>query len=214
MMGHTGRQGSAAAFLLNSFTYFAYSGDFGYQLNAGERTAERTFCHRRVPGRASFPEKAGGRRAAFGFELLSNGRGGKEHPAGSGGPGQPGGRRGRPSLPAVRHRCALGEGVCGDSSLKGPDGVEWAPFSYQSGTYQVFITGDCGNPDAAFRFLDAMSETEMSLTMRFGKKDVNWRYAEGEAATAGSARNIRPFTSRALIRRKPCPDNGECRHLA
>lgn len=34
MMGHTGWQGSAAAFLLNSFTYFAYSGDFGYQLNA------------------------------------------------------------------------------------------------------------------------------------------------------------------------------------
>ena len=27
----------------------------------------------------------------------------------------------------------------GIPSLKGPDGVEWAPFSYQSGTYQVFI---------------------------------------------------------------------------
>ena len=65
--------------------------------------------------------------------------------------------------------------------MEGPAGVEYAPFGYQGGNNSIFITADCENPDEAFRFLDAMQDTELSLSMRFGEKDVHWRYAEGES---------------------------------
>ena len=185
MMGHTGWQGSAATFLLNSFTYFAYSGDFGYQLNAENGRLSAPFVTEEFREGLRFLRKLveEGLLSDLSFsqtdaEVKSILQAPEDqdslvgvvvgHPSPLFGTG----------VPRVKE-------YVGIPSLKGPDGVEWAPFSYQSGTYQVFITGDCGNPDAAFRFLDAMSETEMSLTMRFGKKDVNWRYAEGESRYSG-----------------------------
>jgi len=67
--------------------------------------------------------------------------------------------------------------------LTGPEGVCWAPYTGVKGSYNVYITKDCENPDLAYRFLDAMGELDMTMTMRYGEKDVDWKYTtEGRIA--------------------------------
>lgn len=185
MMGHTGWVGSATTFLLNSFTYFAYNRDFGYQLNVENGELSAPFVTDEFREGMRFIR----RLVEEGLLLdLSFSQSDQEVKSILQAPEDQdslvGVVVGHPSplfgadVPRVME-------YVGIPSLKGPDGVEWAPFSYQSGTYNIFITSDCENPDAAFRLLDAMSDTEMSLSMRYGEKDVNWRYAEGESRYSG-----------------------------
>lgn len=60
--------------------------------------------------------------------------------------------------------------------VSGPEGVCYAPNTGFSGTYRTYITKDCTDPDLAFRFMDSIAETDTTLTMRYGKKGVDWHY--------------------------------------
>ena len=60
--------------------------------------------------------------------------------------------------------------------VSGPEGVCYSPNSGFTGTYNGLITKDCADPDLAFRFMDSIAETDTTLTMRYGKKDVDWHY--------------------------------------
>lgn len=66
-------------------------------------------------------------------------------------------------------------------AMIGPEGVQYSPYTGQIGAYDTYITSDCENLDLAFRVIDAVAEQEISLSMRYGEKDVNWTYTdEGE----------------------------------
>lgn len=185
MMGHTGWQGDVSTFLMNSFTYFAFSSDFGYQLTAEDGQLRAPFVTDEFREGLRFIRKLveEGLLSDLSFsqtdaELKSIMQAPDD----------------QDSLVGVMvgHPSAIfGSGVArvkdyiGIPSLEGPDGVEYAPFNYQGGSNSIFITCDCENPDEAFRFLDAMQDTELSLSMRFGEKDVHWRYAEGESRYSG-----------------------------
>jgi len=67
----------------------------------------------------------------------------------------------------------------GIPSLTGPEGVNYAIFNFQSGTYNTFITADCEYPELAYRVIDACAETTTSMSIRFGIQDVNWRFVDG-----------------------------------
>lgn len=185
MMGHTGWQGDVSTFLMNSFTYYAFNGDFGYQLTAENGQLSAPFVTDEFREGLRFIRKLveEGLLSDLSFsqtdaELKSIMQAPDD----------------QDSLVGVMvgHPSAIfGSGVArvkdyiGIPSLEGPDGVEYAPFNYQGGSNSIFITCDCENPDEAFRFLDAMQDTELSLSMRFGEKDVHWRYAEGESRYSG-----------------------------
>lgn len=185
MMGHTGWQGDVSTFLMNSFTYYAFNGDFGYQLTAEDGQLSAPFVTDEFREGLRFIRKLveEGLLSDLSFsqtdaELKSIMQAPDD----------------QDSLVGVMvgHPSAIfGSGVArvkdyiGIPSLEGPDGVEYAPFNYQGGSNSIFITCDCENPDEAFRFLDAMQDTELSLSMRFGEKDVHWRYAEGESRYSG-----------------------------
>ena len=185
MMGHTGWQGDVSTFLMNSFTYYAFNGDFGYQLTAEDGQLRAPFVTDEFREGLRFIRKLveEGLLSDLSFsqtdaELKSIMQAPDD----------------QDSLVGVMvgHPSAIfGSGVArvkdyiGIPSLEGPDGVEYAPFNYQGGSNSIFITCDCENPDEAFRFLDAMQDTELSLSMRFGEKDVHWRYAEGESRYSG-----------------------------
>lgn len=70
----------------------------------------------------------------------------------------------------------------GIPSLKGPQGVQWAPFGLQLGNYNTYITADCEYPELAYRVIDACAETSLSMSIRFGEEGVNWRYVDGGAS--------------------------------
>lgn len=185
MMGHTGWQGDVSTFLMNSFTYYAFNSDFGYQLTAEDGQLRAPFVTDEFREGLRFIHKLveEGLLSDLSFsqtdaELKSIMQAPDD----------------QDSLVGVMvgHPSAIfGSGVArvkdyiGIPSLEGPDGVEYAPFNYQGGSNSIFITCDCENPDEAFRFLDAMQDTELSLSMRFGEKDVHWRYAEGESRYSG-----------------------------
>lgn len=185
MMGHTGWQGDVSTFLMNSFTYYAFNSDFGYQLTAENGQLSAPFVTDEFREGLRFIRKLveEGLLSDLSFsqtdaELKSIMQAPDD----------------QDSLVGVMvgHPSAIfGSGVArvkdyiGIPSLEGPDGVEYAPFNYQGGSNSIFITCDCENPDEAFRFLDAMQDTELSLSMRFGEKDVHWRYAEGESRYSG-----------------------------
>lgn len=185
MMGHTGWQGDVSTFLMNSFTYYAFNGDFGYQLTAEDGQLRAPFVTDEFREGLRFIRKLveEGLLSDLSFsqtdaELKSIMQAPDD----------------QDSLVGVMvgHPSAIfGSGVArvkdyiGIPSLEGPNGVEYAPFNYQGGSNSIFITCDCENPDEAFRFLDAMQDTELSLSMRFGEKDVHWRYAEGESRYSG-----------------------------
>lgn len=185
MMGHTGWQADVSTFLMNSFTYYAFNGDFGYQLTAEDGQLRAPFVTDEFREGLRFIRKLveEGLLSDLSFsqtdaELKSIMQAPDD----------------QDSLVGVMvgHPSAIfGSGVArvkdyiGIPSLEGPDGVEYAPFNYQGGSNSIFITCDCENPDEAFRFLDAMQDTELSLSMRFGEKDVHWRYAEGESRYSG-----------------------------
>lgn len=185
MMGHTGWQGDVSTFLMNSFTYFAFSSDFGYQLTAEDGQLSAPFVTDEFREGLRFIHKLveEGLLSDLSFsqtdaELKSIMQAPDDQDS------LVGVVVGHPS-PIFGSGVARVKDYIGIPSLEGPNGVEYAPFNYQGGSNRIFITCDCENPDEAFRFLDAMQDTELSLSMRFGEKDVHWRYAEGESRYSG-----------------------------
>lgn len=185
MMGHTGWQGDVSTFLMNSFTYYAFNGDFGYQLTAEDGQLRAPFVTDEFREGLRFIRKLveEGLLSDLSFsqtdaELKSIMQAPDDQDS------LVGVVVGHPS-PIFGSGVARVKDYIGIPSLEGPNGVEYAPFNYQGGSNSIFITCDCENPDEAFRFLDAMQDTELSLSMRFGEKDVHWRYAEGESRYSG-----------------------------
>ena len=185
MMGHTGWQGDVSTFLMNSFTYFAFSSDFGYQLTAEDGQLSAPFVTDEIREGLRFIHKLveEGLLSDLSFsqtdaELKSIMQAPDDQDS------LVGVVVGHPS-PIFGSGVARVKDYIGIPSLEGPNGVEYAPFNYQGGSNSIFITCDCENPDEAFRFLDTMQDTELSLSMRFGEKDVHWRYAEGESRYSG-----------------------------
>lgn len=67
--------------------------------------------------------------------------------------------------------------------LTGPEGVCYTPYTGVDGNYSTYITDDCADPDLAYRFLDALGERDMTLTMRYGQQGLDWDYTtEGKVA--------------------------------
>lgn len=64
--------------------------------------------------------------------------------------------------------------------LTGPDGqciAAWNPYvMYQTG--MTFISSNCDNPEAAFRFIDYLATEEGSMRSAVGVEGVHWRKAE------------------------------------
>lgn len=209
MMGHTSWQGSVTTFLLNSFTYYAYNNNFGYQLNVenGQLSAPfvteefreglryiRKMVEEGLISDLSFSQKSS--------DLVSIMQAPDDQDT------TVGVFVGHPAIILGMQNERVMDYV-GIPSLEGPDGVEWVPYAYQGGTYNVFITSDCENPDAAFRLLDAVADEEMSLSMRFGEKDVHWKYAEGESVCASIGEEYKAVYSANFNEEIPIPWNSE-----
>lgn len=64
--------------------------------------------------------------------------------------------------------------------LTGPSGqcvAAWNPYvMYQTG--MTFISSNCSNPEAAFRFIDYLATEEGSMRSAVGVEGVHWRKAE------------------------------------
>jgi len=61
--------------------------------------------------------------------------------------------------------------------LTGPDGVCWSTKRYQGPQNASYVTKDAKDPEVAFRLLDLMCETELSVTSRFGEFEKDWKFA-------------------------------------
>lgn len=94
-----------------------------------------------------------------------------------------------PDIPILGTFVAMGMGFSSDvidryndyvslPPLKGSNGYRsavWVPGIPSSG---LVVTKNCKYPEAAFRLGDLMCSEEMSLSNRWGLKDVDWKYAE------------------------------------
>ncbi|MFC4597100.1 ABC transporter substrate-binding protein [Cohnella hongkongensis] len=71
--------------------------------------------------------------------------------------------------------------------LKGPNGVQLTQYDpYQVAPGKFVITSEAKNPEAAFRFADALYDREMTLRSTIGEPGVDWRWAEpGEIGLNG-----------------------------
>lgn len=71
--------------------------------------------------------------------------------------------------------------------LKGPDGVQLTQYDpYQVAPGKFVITNKANNPEAAFRFADALYDREITLRSTIGEPDVDWRWSkEGEIGLNG-----------------------------
>ena len=86
-----------------------------------------------------------------------------------------------PETPAVYEYQTL-------ASLTGPKGVNNYPKEPPVVSAYSFITKDCANPEAAFRWLDFFWEKDAAMVSRFGEKDVDWRWVnpnEGKLSCVG-----------------------------
>ena len=64
--------------------------------------------------------------------------------------------------------------------LVGPKGVSYYPKIPNSVSASTFITKDCAYPEAAFRWLDFMSEKETTMIARMGELNLDWRWTRPE----------------------------------
>ncbi|MBT2287685.1 ABC transporter substrate-binding protein [Paenibacillus albidus] len=73
--------------------------------------------------------------------------------------------------------------------LKGPDGLQVTQYDpYQVAPGQFVITNKAANPEAAFRFADALYDREITLRSTIGEPDAEWRWAkDGEIGLNGEA---------------------------
>lgn len=70
--------------------------------------------------------------------------------------------------------------------LKGPDGVQVTPYVPVYGGGKFFITKAAKNPEAAFKWADALYIPEIVMRGYYGVLGQNWRWAEaGEAGIDG-----------------------------
>jgi putative aldouronate transport system substrate-binding protein len=185
LIGHTGWAGNVVTFLLNSFTYYAYDSMFGYQLNVEDGKLSAPFITKEFRDGLRFCRKlvAEGLLSELSFSQTdAEMRAMMQAPADQ--DSIVGVLVGHPS-PMFGTDVPRVLDYVGIPSLTGPAGVNWAPFGMQTGNYNIYITADCEHPDVAFRLIDAIAETDLSLSMRFGEKDVNWRYAEGDSRYIG-----------------------------
>lgn len=70
--------------------------------------------------------------------------------------------------------------------LKGPKGLQVAPYTNSVSQGRYVITKASKNPEAAFRLADLMYTQEMTLRNAEGRPDVEWKYAtQGELGING-----------------------------
>lgn len=185
LIGHTGWAGNVITFLLNAFTYYAYDSHFGYQLNVQDGKLSAPFITEEFREGLRYCRKlvAEGLLSELSFSQTD-----AEMRAMMQAPEDQdsivGTLVGHPS-PVFGTNVPRVLDYVGIPSLTGPEGANWAPFGWQGANYSIYITADCEHPDVAFRLIDAIADTELSLSMRFGQKDVNWRYCEGESRYKG-----------------------------
>lgn len=182
MIGHTGWMGNVATFLLNSYTYYAYEGNFGYQLNVEDGKLSAPFVTEEFREGMSYIRKLveEGLLSDLSFSQTDSELNSLMQ--------APDDQDSTVGVVIGHPYPTFGTGVkrvkeyVGIPSLEGPNGVEWSPFGFQSGTYNTYITCDCENPDVAFQFIDTMADKDMSMSLRFGEQGVNWEYVdEGES---------------------------------
>ena len=62
-------------------------------------------------------------------------------------------------------------------SLTGPNGVNYYSKRPEITVQpRMFITRDCYYPEAAFRWMDTLHDIDTTMTIRYGEKDVDWRW--------------------------------------
>ncbi len=184
LIGHSGWMGKVTTQLMNAFIYDAWDGDFGYQLNVaedGKLYAPFATDEWREGVRYLAKLYAEGLLSPLSFSQTQN-----ELKAIMSAPNDQdtlvGAFVGHPSplfgsdgsVDRVQEYVAV-------PAMIGPEGVQWSPYKNAKPSCKTFITADCENPDLAFRVLDAIAREDLSLTMRYGEKDVDWEYTtEGE----------------------------------
>ncbi|HML46002.1 MAG TPA: extracellular solute-binding protein [Clostridia bacterium] len=192
LVGHKEWMGNAPQYLMNSFVYDAFAPNFGYQFNVTDGKLWAPFVTDAYREGLRYLTKLGkeGLLSPLSFSQTSN-----ELRAILSAPNDQvslvGAFVGHPSpifgvaLPE-EHGGADGtvervKEYMGLPAMIGPEGIQWSPFSGQMAGYSAYITSDCANPTLAFRTLDAVALQDISISMRYGVKDVDWIYtSEGE----------------------------------
>lgn len=179
LIGHKDWMGNVALFLMNSFVYDAFAGDFGYQLTAEDGKLSAPFVTEEYREGIRYLHKLLEEEllSPLSFSQTTN-----DLQAILTAPEDQdsviGAFVGHPS-PLFGTDVPRTLDYVGIPSLEGPNGVEWAPFGLQIGSYNTFITQDCEYPELAFRVIDACAETTLSLSIRYGEQDVDWNYVDG-----------------------------------
>lgn len=179
LMGHTKWMGDVVTYITNAFIYNAFDADFGYQLTAENGKLSAPFVEDAYRDALRYLRKLAeeGLLSELSFSQTD-----AEMKAIMQAPADQaslvGVMVGHPS-PMFGTDVPRTLDYVGIPSLTGPEGVNYAPFGFQSGTYNAFITADCEYPELAFRVIDACAETTTSMSIRFGIQDVNWRYVDG-----------------------------------
>ncbi|WP_217591891.1 ABC transporter substrate-binding protein [Cohnella sp. GbtcB17] len=94
--------------------------------------------------------------------------------------------------------------------LKGPGGVQLTQYDpYQVAPGKFVITKEAKNPEAAFRFADALYDREITLRSTIGEPDVDWRWAEkGEIGLNGEAAVYKDMSSFGVTQNKHWSQSG------
>lgn len=94
--------------------------------------------------------------------------------------------------------------------LKGPAGVQLTQYDpYQVAPGKFVITKEAKNPEAAFRFADALYDREITLRSTIGEPDVDWRWAEkGEIGLNGQPAVYKDMSSFGVTQNKHWSQSG------
>lgn len=94
--------------------------------------------------------------------------------------------------------------------LKGPSGLQVTQYDpYQVAPGKFVITHKATNPEAAFRFADALYDRENTLRSTIGEPDVDWRWAEaGEIALNGEAAVYKDMSAFGVTQNKHWSQSG------
>ena len=69
----------------------------------------------------------------------------------------------------------------GLAPLAGPEGIAYAYGEIVKAKNTTYITSSAKDPVLAFRFLDALCDTDISMSIRFGEFGVDWFWADEDA---------------------------------
>ncbi|MFD2332649.1 ABC transporter substrate-binding protein [Cohnella sp. GCM10020058] len=94
--------------------------------------------------------------------------------------------------------------------LKGPGGVQLTQYDpYQVAPGKFVITKEAKNPEAAFRFADALYDREITLRSTIGEPDVDWRWAkDGEIGLNGQPAVYKDMSSFGVTQNKHWSQSG------